>query len=258
MKIASCSCGKDSLAMTYKGIENGLISKGDKIVFYSNGMDFQCIYNLWENLKKYAEPLGIICVELTPPLPFLYKMLEMPVNKGKPTEHKGYSWCGGNCRWGTTDKIKVIDKFYQNEEDFECLVGIAVDEQQRLKKERAPYKKFPLADWGMTEEDCLKYCRERGIKWLEWSDRIKDYVDLYDILDRVSCWCCKNKNLWELYNIWYYFPDTYWKQLLELQRKTDRPFRQPNKDGKYGFTLFELQEKFERGYVPKRRKKIIK
>ena len=110
----------------------------------------------------------------------------------------------------------------------------------------------------MTEEDCLKYCRERGIKWLEWSDRIKDYVDLYDILDRVSCWCCKNKNLWELYNIWYYFPDTYWKQLLELQRKTDRPFRQPNKDGKYGFTLFELQEKFESGYVPKRRKKIIK
>ena len=87
---------------------------------------------------------------------------------------------------------------------------------------------------------------------------IKDYVDLYDILDRLSCWCCKNKNLWELYNIWYYFPDTYWKQLLELQRKTDRPFRQPNKDGKYGFTFFELQEKFENGYVPKRRKKIIK
>lgn len=258
MKIASCSCGKDSLAMTYKCIDTGMLGEGDEIIFFSNGMDFKCIYNLWEELKNYAEPKGIKCIELEPSLPFLYKMLDMPVNVGKPNEHKGYSWCGGTCRWGTSDKINTIDNFYKSEHDFECLIGIAIDETQRLQKERASFKTFPLVKWKMTEADCLEYCKNRGIKWLEWSERINDYVDLYDILDRVSCWCCRNKNQWELYNIWYYFPNTYWKQLLELQSKISSPFRQPNKDGKYGFTLFEIQEKFESGYVPKRRKKIIK
>ena len=44
----------------------------------------------------------------------------------------------------------------------------------------------------MTEKDCLKYCYESGFSWDE------DGIDLYSILDRVSCWCCCNKNLKEL------------------------------------------------------------
>lgn len=39
----------------------------------------------------------------------------------------------------------------------------------------------------MTEADCLQYCYSAGYFWLEGSIR------LYDILDRVSCWCCCNK-----------------------------------------------------------------
>ena len=33
-------------------------------------------------------------------------------------------------------------------------------------------------------------------------------VRLYDILDRVSCWCCKNKNRKELKAIYQYLPTT--------------------------------------------------
>ena len=40
--IASCSCGKDSLAMVYKIIEQQLPL--DEIVFYDTGMEFQSIY----------------------------------------------------------------------------------------------------------------------------------------------------------------------------------------------------------------------
>ena len=58
MKIASCSCSKDSLAMTYKSIDEGKLEEGDEIVFFSNGMDFKCIYDLWEELKEYAESKG--------------------------------------------------------------------------------------------------------------------------------------------------------------------------------------------------------
>ena len=40
----------------------------------------------------------------------------------------------------------------------------------------------------MTEKECLKYCYQHGFEWKEAS------VRLYDVLDRVSCWCCANKN----------------------------------------------------------------
>ena len=240
--------------MVYKSIDEGKLEEGDEIVFFSNGMDFKCIYGLWEELKKYAESKGIKCVQLKPRNDFLYDMLIRPKTKRNGEQACGDGWCGGNCRWGTFQKKEILDKYCKNALVY---IGLAAEETKRIKK-LEPNKYSPLVEGKMTEADCLEYCRNRGIKWLEWSERINDYVDLYDILDRVSCWCCRNKNQWELYNIWYYFPNTYWKQLLELQSKISSPFRQPNKDGKYGFTLFELQEKFESGYVPKRRKKIIK
>jgi hypothetical protein len=91
----------------------------------------------------------------------------------------------------------------------------------------------------MTEADCLAYCRERGWSWSEWSETAQDFVDLYDILDRVSCWCCRNKNLKELYNVYRFLPD-YWQKLENLQQKLTMPYR---RDGK---TVFDLKERFAR------------
>lgn len=112
-----------------------------------------------------------------------------------------------------------------------------------------------MKEWGMTQDDCLKYNKEHGIEWLEDSIFIRSFsfdekIDLYTILDRVSCWCCANKNQWELYNIWKYLPDI-WEKLKDLQRQTNRPF----KSGKYGYTIFEIEERFRNGYVPKHRTK---
>lgn len=42
--IASCSFGKDSLAMVLMLIERGLPL--DEVVFYDTGMEFQAIYDL--------------------------------------------------------------------------------------------------------------------------------------------------------------------------------------------------------------------
>lgn len=57
----------------------------------------------------------------------------------------------------------------------------------------------------MTEKECLKYCYQHGFEWKEAS------VRLYDVLDRVSCWCCANKNKKELNNMFYYLPSYYLK-----------------------------------------------
>ncbi|MDO4562198.1 MAG: hypothetical protein Q4C12_00030 [Clostridia bacterium] len=67
---------------------------------------------------------------------------------------------------------------------------------------------------------------------------VKKKIDLYDILDRVSCWCCSNKNLRELKNIYKFLPD-YWEKLKMLQSKTDRPMKSSG-------TVFELEERFKK------------
>ena len=92
------------------------------------------------------------------------------------------------------------------------------------------YKKAPLAEWNIVEAEALKYCRERGIKWTEDD---QSTVDLYDILDRVSCWCCCNKNKKELRQIYLNLPE-YWDKLIDLQNKIDRPMKRLRTDPEFG------------------------
>lgn len=226
--IASVSFGKDSLAMLLRLLEEN--KPLDEVVFYDTGMEFKAIYNIRDKVVEILKDKNIKFTELKPKCNFEYCMFEKPVKVGKPNEHKGYSWCGGRCRWGTMEKISTIEKYCENVYKY---VGIAVDEPLRLQKERKGNKLFPLEEWNMTEKDCLQYCYDKGFNWLE------DDVELYSILDRVSCWCCANKNLKELENYYLYLP-TYWEKLKQLQSKTDRPFKY-NK-----YTIFDLEQKFKK------------
>lgn len=256
--IASVSFGKDSLAMLLLLIEKKYPL--DEVVFYDTGMEFQAIYNLRNKIKPLLERYGIKYTELKPKCDFVYKMFEKPVKAKNGTTHYGYSWCGGCCRWGTTEKLQTIEKHCKQAIQY---VGIAADEWKRLAnifdfeknsngqpildykgciqnhQQISNFNKiYPLVDWGISEADCLEYCRKQGIEWLE------NGIDLYNILDRVSCWCCGNKNILELYNIWRYLP-TYWLKLRNLQSRTERPFKKP-------YTIEDLCEKF---YLHKNGKK---
>ena len=232
--IASVSWGKDSLATLLM-----LIARGyplNEVVFYDTGMDFEAIYHTRDQTLPLLEQLGIKYTKLEPAHPFLFDMLERPVYSKQKGAHQGYGWCGGLCRWGTTEKLKALDR-YAEERDAIVYVGIAADETPRLRKERKPYKIFPLAEFGMTEADCLQYCYSAGYFWLEGEIR------LYDIMDRVSCWCCCNKNLKELRNIRQYLPE-YWERLKHLQAHLERPMKGFYKGQPRG--VFELDERFAR------------
>ena len=159
--IASVSWGKDSLAMLLT-----LIAKGyplNEVVFYDTGMEFEAIYHTRDQMLPRLEQLGIKYTRLEPENPFLFDMLERPVCSKQKGTHQGYGWCGGLCRWGTTGKLKAIDR-YAEARDAMVYVGIAADETPRLEKERKPYKLHPLAEWGMTEADALAYCYETGFR----------------------------------------------------------------------------------------------
>ena len=233
--IACVSSGKDSLVIPHECVRRG--ERLDEVVMYDTGMEFQAIYDTWEQLCRFLDANGIKHTVLKPEYDFKWNMLERPVNVGKPNEHLGYSWCGGVCRWGPTDKDVAMDR-YAEARNSTVLVGIAADENWRLDKAIKPYKRHPLIDWGMTEADCLAYCYGCGYEWREHGAKTEDgTIRLYDILDRVSCWCCANKNLKELRNIYRYLPQ-YWEQLKELQTHTCRPMKGP------GQSVFDLERRF--------------
>lgn len=229
--IASVSFGKDSLAMLLLILEKN--KPLDEVIFYDTGMEFQAIYNIRDKVVELLKEKEIKYTELKPKLSFEYVMFEKPVKHRDGSVGKGYSWCGGRCRWGTTEKNKIISKYlketYNN--DYKEYVGIAYDEPNRIKNDDK--KIYLLYDLKYTEEDCLRYCYSKGYSWEE------DGIDLYRILDRVSCWCCANKNLKELRAYHKYLP-TYWNKLKDLQSKTERPFRN-NKE-----SIFDLEERFEK------------
>ena len=234
---ASVSFGKDSLAMLFMLIDKGY--QLDEVVFYDTGMEFQAIYNTRDAVLPILKKLGIKYTELHPEQPFLWTMFERPVKKrGTNIIHKkGYSWCGGTCRWGTSEKLRALKAHTKDGIDY---VGIAADEAHRFEKEKRPNRVLPLRDWGITEADALQYCYTKGFVWHE------DGVRLYELLDRVSCWCCGNKNLKELKNMYLYLP-WYWKKLKELQLNTDRPYRRNS-----GETIFDLEERFRRELLKKK------
>ena len=231
--IASCSFGKDSLAMILRLIEEN--KPLDEVVFYDTGMEFEAIYKVRDKILPLLAEKGIKYTEFKPDRPFMYDMLERPKIKRNGEKVCGDGWCGGACRWGTFAKQRALNKYCGNNYTY---IGLAVDEQRRLTN-LEEHKHSPLAEWGMTEKDCLEYCHSKGYFWEE------NGIELYSILDRVSCWCCCNKNKKELYNICRYLPQ-YWERLKELQSKIDRPMKKfQNKQ--YGFygNVFDMEKVFK-------------
>jgi 3'-phosphoadenosine 5'-phosphosulfate sulfotransferase (PAPS reductase)/FAD synthetase len=91
------------------------------------------------------------------------------------------------------------------------------DEQELLNLLDACKKqniKYPLVDLKMTEEDCLKYCYNKGFDWNK----------LYDYFNRVSCWCCPYSSLNELRNLYIYYPEL-WIKLKQMDKKSNNQFR---------------------------------
>lgn len=214
--IASVSFGKDSLAMLLMLLEKNY--NLDEVIFYDTGMEINAIYytrdlvlDILRDLYNYRK---IKYTELKPEIHFIDKMLNIEVHKRDGSIQFGYGLCGGRCRWGTTEKNKTIEKYLKEEygQNYKEFIGIAADETLRIEKERNEHKLLPLVDWKMTEKDCLEYCYNKGFYWEE------NGVRLYDILDRVSCWCCANKNKKELENMRIYLPEYYLKYIDLLKK----------------------------------------
>lgn len=236
--VASNSNGKDSLWMILELVRRKYPL--DMVLFFDGGKEFRAIYETWEKVKVILDENNIPWDVIKPDLDFDYCFSKKKVKCRDGSEKSGYSWCGGVCRWMTKLKVRAIQKYYKEHFGDEVIVeyvGYAADELDRVQvpnpKENS-VKLYPLITWGYTENDCFVGCYKAGFKWQEPDMD----MELYQILDRVSCWCCGNKNLDELRNMYQYLP-YYWEKLKEMQSQTDIPMK------KYG-SVFELEKRFEK------------
>ena len=134
--IASVSWGKDSLAMLLLLIEKSWPL--DEVVFYDTGMEFQAIYDTQDRMLPELERLGIKYTRLEPENPFLFDMLERPVQSRQKGAHRGYGWCGGLCRWGTTEKLKAIYRERSDTHGTRGEVCLSRDEAHGADGRRGP------------------------------------------------------------------------------------------------------------------------
>lgn len=224
--VVSFSGGKDSTAMLLHLLELG--EPIDEIIFCDTGMEFPEMY---EHIKKVEEYIGRKITILKSKYTFEYLLLEYRRTKGRYMDAIGLGWPRLMYhRWCTTTlKTRVLQDFYKfvGDKNIVEYVGIAADEQNRIKK-----KKYPLVEWGWTEADCLAYCKERGFDW----------GGLYDIFSRVSCWCCPFQSLKELRLLYEHFPNL-WGRLKTLEHGTILGSGTSFKDNEQ--TVERLQARFE-------------
>lgn len=240
----SLSGGKDSLALFLRLLDEEV--KLDEVVMVDLGDEYQAVYDVMlyvasicmhEKIKltileipKTEEYLSLIEKTKTDINMFQYMVFHHKKKNGTC----GYGWCGKQ-RWGTAMKRAILNNYYQSLKYFIVeYVGIAFDETERMdiKPHKNYAKIYPLVKWKMTEKDCLKYCYDHGVYWMQSGIR------LYDILDRVSCVHCQNKNLKELRNIRKFLVDV-WEDFKIWQEHILWAYRST------GETIQDLDKRFE-------------
>lgn len=239
--IVSFSGGKDSTAMLLHMMELGM--QIDEVFYCDTGLEFPAMERHIKRIKKLVEDAGIKFTTLKSEKSFIYYLLEYQPKRRPETQEKlggnpkGCSWARSRLRWCTGKlKMNIVDKYkHEMNDKYKVIeyVGLAVDEQDRLKREYNKDNKHPLVDWNWTEADALKYCYDKGFDW----------EGLYEIFDRVSCWCCPLQSLHSLKGLWKNFPDL-WSKLLELDEQTWSRFR-PDYSVAQLTARFDLEERFE-------------
>lgn len=240
IKYVACnSNGKDSLFEILELIKRNYPL--DLVLFFDTKKEYQAIYDIWERVKRILNKKGIAYDTVSTEYDFDYYFSEKEIHCQNGSTKHGYSWCGGICRWMTTFKTECMHRYYREHFSEDTIifeyVGIATDELKRVKppaRNGKVFKLYPLIEWGYSENDCFVGCYKAGFDWKEPDTD----VALYQILEHVNCWCCGNKNLHELRNMYLFLPK-YWKKLKQMQDKTDLPLK------KYG-DVYTLEKRFQR------------
>lgn len=249
--IVSLSGGKDSTAMLLRMMEIG--EHIDEVINLDTGMEFPAMYEHLDRIRRQVEAAGIKYTRIANDKSFEHMMLEHPINSKTWGVHAGYGWPTPVIRWCTRHmKLDPLEKYMRSlakQYNLIQCIGIACDEYKRLERpaNNKPGHRHPLVEWGWSEADCLEYCleRERGTGWAQ----------LYELFNRVSCWCCPLAPIGELRKLWEHYPEL-WARLQEWEDyMTEHPpyytkFKQE-------WTVRALADRFEKEARAKREQRTL-
>lgn len=192
--IASCSWGKDSVAMIETLIDNN--EPLDEIVVAHIEKTFPQEIEFGKKLIKRWEGMGYKCTVLKSEDTW-DNWFFGEVTRGKfKGKKRGFPLTVFACWWSREAKFKVLDNYMKGHIRY---IGIAADEPRRYKPEKEDLGyRYPLVDYQLTEADCRKLCQERGI-----------LNPLYKYFDRLGCYLCPKQKDDSLRNLCMYFPEQF-------------------------------------------------
>lgn len=222
--IVSFSGGKDSSAMLIRMVEEGY--RIDDIVFIkvmataTIGAELPEMYEYIEKMEDYIHRKITVVPSVLNFNEVFHQKYESGTNKG---DIYGYpfmigAWCNDRL------KLKAIRQHYKTYGNHIRYIGIAADEPERLEKLES-FCRAPLADWGMTEKDCISFLNERDM-----------LNPLYKKFRRLGCWFCVKQNLNSLRVLRHDYPE-YWNMMLQWDLESPHTFR-PD------LTVHDLERRF--------------
>lgn len=219
--IASCSFGKDSLAMLIKVKELGMPL--DEVLYCDIRFDNEPCSGEMPLMKEFIpkaerilkDKFGIEVKHLTYKRTFKEQFYTVK-RKGKHIgDNYGFpyvigSWCNSRL------KIEPIRNYLKEiDDDIIQYVGIAYDEPKRYERLNHDTHIAPLYDLKITEEEAMKICRENDL-----------LSPIYETSFRGGCWFCPKQSIKQLKNLYKNYPDL-WNILKQMEKDSHNTFR-PN------------------------------
>lgn len=231
--IASCSFGKDSLAMIIKIKELGLPL--DEVIYCDIRFNEESLSGemplmrefIKKAEKKLKEEYGIEVKHITSDTTF-YKQFYTKKKRGKHIgDNYGFpyvvgSWCNSYL------KLDPIRKYLKTiKEPVIQYVGIAYDEPKRYERLNHDTHKTPLYDLKITEKEAMEICKKYDL-----------VSPIYKTSFRGGCWFCPKQRISQLEWLYRNHKEL-WNKLKEMEKDSHNTFR-PNT------TLEELEKRFNK------------
>lgn len=231
--IASCSFGKDSLAMIIKIKELGLPL--DEVFYVDIRFDDEQYSGEMPLMREFIpkakkilkDKFDIEVKEIKAKTTFKKQFYKVKQRGKHIGDSYGFpyplgAWCNSYLK---LEPIKDYLKQFKGEEVIQ-YVGIAYDEPKRYERLNHNTHIAPLYDLKITENEAMKICKNNDL-----------LSPIYETSFRAGCWFCVKQSISQLRNLYRTYPELF-NKLKDMEKDSHNTFR-PN------CTLEQLEERFK-------------
>ena len=243
------SGGKDSSASIVICHENGIHLDGvimSEVMFSHerniSGEDIEHITWVKEVAIPIIEQMGYKVVILKDQEDYL-SLFNRIMKNSQIQERNGKAmgfFLSHRCRGNNYLKMRPINKFLKEHKDCEQIVGIAVDEPERLERmNKKGGRRSVLAEFGITEAQTYDICKRYDL-----------LSPIYSKNTRGGCWFCPNSKISEFAELKQEHPEL-WQELKEMSKTPNLV----SQNFKYSLTFAEVEKKVD-DYIEKQKMQV--